>query len=154
MLFSANSHKRALFGLAAALVLQTASCFSVPMTMALRRDADRQVSVSRRDALSAVLFAAGGQVAAFTLLQPKRSYEKPSEFVAAASKGTPSTVATDGQVFSEQEAYKFERRLRKVNENLGKGDMERIAEAMGNSFNCMASDLCPRGVWGFPSGYE
>mmetsp|Transcript_28734 Transcript_28734/g.42229 ORF Transcript_28734/g.42229 Transcript_28734/m.42229 type:complete len:156 (+) Transcript_28734:174-641(+) len=154
MLSATNSQTRALLGLTVALLLQTASCFSVPLAMSLGSNADQGGSLTRRDALSAVLFATTGQVAALALLQPKRSYEKPGEFVSAASWLAPKTVAADSEVFSEQEAYKFQRRLRKVQDDLGSSDMEKIAEAMGISFKCMASELCSRGPFGFASGYE
>jgi hypothetical protein len=158
-LHSANGAGRsAMLYLVCLVVVQTCSCFSVPVTMmALRSEtASVPVPVRRRDVMGAFLLATGGQVAALSLLQPKRSYEKPSEWMVAAfqSQKPLSQVPEAGEDFSEQEVYKFERRLRKVAENTGSGDMEKIADAMGQSFLCMEQELCSKTPVGPFGGYE
>jgi hypothetical protein len=145
---------------AAAWVLQTATCFSGPTRMALGdAGANRGAAVGRRDAISAFGLAVGCQVAALSLMQPSRSYDKSPDWLAAAFKQEPQgmrTVASAGDAsedFSETEVFKFERRLRKV-ANAGVSDMEKIADAMGHSFTCMDSGLCRKSVMGDLSGYE
>ena len=153
--------RTALCAAVAALMLQTANCFSGTTMMALRdAGASQGAAVGRRDALSAFGLALGCQVAALTLMQPARSYEKSPEWLAAAFytpvQGMRAAVAeeTQGQDFSESEVFKFERRLRKVAENTGVSDMEKIADAMGHSFACMDSGLCQKPVVGKLFGYE
>lgn len=110
--------------------------------------------------MSAFGLAVGCQVAALSLMQPSRSYDKSPDWLAAAFKQQPRgmravALAEDvpGEVFSETEVFKFERRVRKV-ANAGVSDMERIADAMGHSFACMDSGLCRKSAIGDLSGYE
>ena len=125
--------------------------------------ANRGAAVGRRDALSAFGLAVGCQVAALSLMGPSRSYEKTPEWLTAAfqnpARGMRAAAAEtiegmDGQYFSESEVFKFQRRLRKVADNTGVSDMEKIADAMGHSFTCMDSGLCRKPVNGVLSGYE
>ena len=125
--------------------------------MALRpADANRGIVVDRRDVLSAFLLAAGGQMAAATLLQPARTYEKPSRWMTDAFQTTQplSKVVAEGEDFSEQELYKFQRRMRKIADSSGSSEMQHIAEAMGYNLNCMSSDICQRNSFGTASGYD
>jgi hypothetical protein len=148
----------AVFGFAAALVLQTASCFSTPMSMALRPAAGAQPggAVGRRDATSALLLAVGGQVAALSLLQPHQTYEKPSKWMVDAFLTTrpSSAVVAPGEDFSEQELFKYQRRMRKVADNMGAGEMEKIAEAMGFNVRCMSSDVCRKSAFSSEVNYD
>ena len=112
--------------------------------------------VGRRDALGSFLLVAGGQVAALSLLRPSRTYEKPSEWMVAAfqTQKARSVVPADGDLYSESEVFKFQRRLRKVQDSVGVSDMEKIADAMGLSFNCMNDELCRRSAFDVASGYD
>jgi len=84
-MYVANYHTQDLLGLTAVLVLQTSSCFSVPLSISLDSSTNQGVSVPRCDALSSVLFATTGQVVALAFLQPKRSID----FMSAAYRLAP-----------------------------------------------------------------
>jgi hypothetical protein len=113
------------------------------------------------------MLAAAGQLVAMSLLTPSRSYEKPAEWWAAGFQGrrgkalrTAKVLESEGaeelEVYnlSELEVYNFQQRLKKVADNSGSGDMEKIADAMGLSFNCPDDELCDKTVFDGPIGYE
>jgi hypothetical protein len=148
-----------LLGLATgALVLQTASCFSTPVNMALR-PAGAQLRpgvVDRRDATGAFLLALGGQVAALSLLQPRKTYESPAKWMVDAFQVTrpAGDEVEPGEDFSEQELFKYQRRMRKIADNMGEGEMEKIADALGFEVSCMSSDLCQKAPFAGDSGFD
>ena len=133
-------------------------------TVKMARSVDTPIVASpgRREILSASMLAAAGQLVAMSLLTPSRSYEKPAEWWAAGFQGrrgkalrTTKVLESEGaEDLSELEVYNFQQRLKKVADNSGSGDMEKIADAMGLSFNCPDDELCDKTVFDGPIGYE
>ena len=54
----------------------------------------------------------------------------------------------------EQELFKYQRRMRKVADNMGAGEMEKIAEAMGFNVRCMSSDVCRKSAFSSEVKYD
>ena len=132
-------------------------CTAVKMARSV--DSSIEAPPGRREILSASMLAAAGQLVAMSLLRPSRSYEKPAEWWAAGLQGRRGqalrTAKDSGaEDLSELEIYNFQQRLKKVADNSGSGDMEKIADAMGLSFNCPDDELCDKSVFDGSVGYE